>query len=208
MAHGFIPVPNVASAELIWSCNGVVTENVLHFQRSAPYSATDLQNLRAMLITWEGNQYNQYRSVQVTLNRVRTKGLDSSGSPMEDYFLPTPHAGGNGQVALPLGTTIAIKLSTGLAGRSQRGRLFYVGLTANLLDTNPQFVSASMVSWIVGALNNLKTTAAANGDTWGVVSYRSGGVWRATGQFTPITTAVAVDRNVDSQRRRLTGRGI
>jgi hypothetical protein len=41
-----------------------------------------------------------------------------------------------------------------------------------------------------------------------VVSYMSDKVYRTTGQFTPAIGWVAVDANIDSMRRRLTGRGI
>jgi hypothetical protein len=43
--------------------------------------------------------------------------------------------------------------------------------------------------------------------TWVVVSRFSGGVERVTGVTTPVVQAAYHDLNLDSQRRRLTGRG-
>lgn len=208
MSHGFIPVANTASVELIYTVNGIVAENVLHVQKGSPYSLADLQAVRGIFDTWDNNTWRVDRANSATLNRIRSKALDSTGSPMEDYFLPTPRAGTFNSATLPSNVTWAIKLSTGLTGRSYRGRLYVVGLTAGHQAGTGNTVNTTWAARMVASLNTLLSTLASAGHTLGVVSYRANGAWRTSGVFTAGVSWVAVDYNFDSQRRRLTGRGI
>lgn len=208
MSHPFIPVANVASVELIYSVLGVVCENVIHVRKGSPYSFADLQAVRTIVNAWDAASWFNTRSTGFTLNRIRSKALDTSSSPIEDFFLPTPRGGGMAGTQLPSNATFAVKLSTGLAGRSFRGRLYVVGFTAAATGpTANQITSATASDW-VARLNVLLANLASGGHTLGVVSYRTAGAYRAAGLFTPATSWVAVDLNVDSMRRRLTGRGI
>jgi hypothetical protein len=53
----------------------------------------------------------------------------------------------------------------------------------------------------------LKANLASAGFTLCVTSYRTSGAWRTTGVNTPVLNGVAIDTAIDSQRRRLVGRG-
>lgn len=202
----FIPVPNTVSVELIYTLGGVVAENVIHIQKGAPYTTAEIQSLRALMIAWFTNPYRNYVSNQVLLTRVRIKALDSGAAPMEDYALPTPIPGGGATGALPNNVSFCVKLATGLAGRSQRGRWYVFGLggayVANSVD-----VYSSYASGLVGTLNTLISTLAAGAQQLVITSFKTGGVWRTTGHNTVVSTATYVDLHIDSQRRRLLGRG-
>ena len=109
---------------------------------------------------------------------------------------------------LPPSTCFAIKRVTANLGRSGRGRLYW-----------PIWQHGWLVS--AGAINN----AGANGITaklsafqagvealvagsqLGVVSFQHGGAAVNPGLFQPITAWAYTDLNIDSQRRRLLGRG-
>jgi hypothetical protein len=204
MSRPFIPVPNCASVEMIYSSSGVICENVLHVQKGSPYSLTDLQAVRAIVNTWDGATWSNRRSSTTVLQRIRTKALDTNASPVEDYSLPTPRGGAVGTPPLPGNATYCIKMSTGLTGRSQRGRLYFIGMTDVVLGTTHNQVVAAFATDLVANLTTLMTNLATGGHTLGVVSYRHDLEWRSVGQFTPATGWVAVDLNTDSQRRRLT----
>lgn len=203
----FIPAPNCASVELIYSHATEISENVFHVQKGSPYSLSDLQALRATVDAWDNATGKQGRVGAATLNRIRTKALDTNSSPMEDYSLPTPRAGSIGSgVALPLNVAFCCKLATGLAGRSYRGRWYWGHLSSASMD-DVGFMSAASVSAYVGFLTTLISDLADDGHTMVVVSYFNNGSWRTTAAATEILSVVAVDRALDSQRRRLPGRG-
>lgn len=208
MAHAFIPVPDCARVELIYQVNGITAENVFNVHKASPYSLADLQALRGLVNTWDGATWQGFRGTGCTLQRIRTKALDTASSPTEDFFLPTPRPGTLSFTLLPANVTYAIKLTTGSAGRSFRGRLYMVGLTTAQLATVSNQVLTSTSNGAVAALNTLLSNLAAGGHTLGVISYRTGGAYRSTGVFTAAIGWTAVDLNLDSMRRRLTGRGI
>lgn len=207
MSHGFIPVPNVASVELIYSLNGIVAENQFHVHKGSPYSASDLTALRTTVDTWDSSTGKGLRAVACTLVRIRSKSLESAGAPMEDFALATPRAGTQAGTVYPANVSFAYKKSTGLSGRSFRGRWYHVGLTTGAVGTTPNQLASVSVTNFLGFLNALQTALTSAGHTMGVVSYRTGGAYRTTGVFTAQTGFVAVDLNIDSMRKRLTGRG-
>ncbi len=207
MSRPFIPVPDVASVELIYRAAGEVVENVFYVQKGSPYSLSDLQALRGTVDTYDSTTWKLSRNVSVTLQRIRTKARDSSSGATEDYTLPTPRPGTQTGAPLPNNVTFAFKLATGHAGRSFRGRWYLVGMDGNFLSPDANHLSTTTAAFLLSWLNGWITTLASAGHTVGVVSYRSNKTWRTTGLFTPALNYTIVDYNLDSMRRRLTGRG-
>lgn len=208
MSRPFIPAANCASFELIYTYGGNTVENVMHVHKGSPYSAADLAALRTIVNTWDSTSWVNLRTSGCTLIRIKSKALDSVGSPMEDYYLPTPRVGAIAGTLFPGNVTWAIKLATGLSGRSYRGRLFVPGIGVAVVGVNQNEMAAASAVQYLASLNLLLANLAAGGHTLGVLSYMSGGAWRANGLFTPATGWVQTDLHFDSQRRRLTGRGI
>ncbi len=207
MSRPFIPVPNVASIELIYRAAGETCENVFYVQKGSPYSLTDLQSLRATVDTYDSTTWKQSRNTSVTLQRIRTKARDSSSGATEDYTLPAARAGTQTGALLPNNVTFCVKLATGHAGRSFRGRWYIVGLDNGFIGTDANHIGTVAAGFLLTWLNGWITTLAAAGHTVGVVSYRSNKAWRTTGLFTTALNFTVVDYNFDSMRRRLTGRG-
>jgi len=127
---------------------------------------------------------------------------------MEIGQAPHPGTGSSAGSALPSSVSIAIKKSTAGLGRSARGRWYWpVAAGSNLAgsDTVTAGLIAAATSALADFCTQIETTIA--GSECGVVSYRSGGVQRAAGLFQPIVAWSVSDAIVDSQRRRLAGRG-
>lgn len=115
-------------------------------------------------------------------------------------------AGGAIVASDPNNVTLAISFRSGMTGRSFRGRNFIPGLPGSSISNNR--VSATLANALAGAYEILMgEDSVATGFTWGVISRRTGGAQRPSGIVTPITQVVVVDTIVDSQRRRLPGRG-
>lgn len=208
MSRPFIPVANAASVELIYQLPSAVGENIFHVRKGSPYSAADLVALRTLINNWDSATWASRRVQSVTLFRIVIKALDSLGSPMEDYALPTPRPGGTVSAPMPNNVAWAVKKATGLTGRSYRGRWYVLGLGSNVFVSATQTIDTTTANTILAALNTLLSNLAAAGHTLGVVSYSSNGAWRTNGLFTPVTSFVYTDLILDSQRRRLPGRGV
>lgn len=207
MSRPFIPVANTASVEFIYSLNSQVTaENVIHIQKGSSYSFADLQAVRALCITWFSTYYKARLSTSTTLVRIRSKALDTQNSPLEDYYLPAPIAGTDASsYAAPNNVSYCVKVASGLAGRSARGRWYTCGNAASKIAAGS--VDVTWANSVVSNLNQLKTDLAGAGHTLVITSLRANKAWRANGVNFVATGFVAVDYYADSQRRRLIGRG-
>lgn len=108
----------------------------------------------------------------------------------------------------PTNTAFAVKRLTTSLGRSGRGRIFVPVWDTGFMPSQNQ-VSATYANALVAALTAFQ--AAVEGGTlpclMGIVSKQTGGAPRAFGEFTQISSWAYTDLNVDTQRRRLTGRG-
>lgn len=207
MKCGFIPVANCASVELIYALNQEICENVFHVQKASAYSLADLQAVRGIVNNWDSVSQSPFRGANSFLNRIRTRALDTVGAPFEDFTLPVARQGLQGGIALPGNATWCVKKATLSSGRSFRGRWYHVGLTSNFYGTTADNISALAASNVLAALNQLIANLAAGGHTMVVVSYVHNKACRSTGVTTQVTQFTAVDTLIDSQRRRLAGRG-
>jgi hypothetical protein len=204
----FIPAPNCAQVALYYSSNGVTCVNVFNVSKGSTYSAADLVALRGVVDSWDNVTWKGSRATACSLFRIKCKALDTNSSPVDDYYLVTPRAGTIASGLMSGNVTLAFKLATARAGRSYRGRWYLVGITAANLGVTANQYNVASANAIVGWLNLLRTNLLAAGHTLGVLSYATDKAWRATAHFEPATNFVIVDYNIDSQRRRLTGRGI
>jgi hypothetical protein len=115
---------------------------------------------------------------------------------------------------MPNNVAACISIRTAQRGRSFRGRNFVAGLTRDTV-TNSEFTPA-VAPLLEGIYNGLRVCASEAGWHQSVVSRYHGFTLvagkkvptpRTVGIATPATNAIMVDSVVDSQRRRLPGRG-
>lgn len=207
MSHPFIPIPNTASVEMIYSLYSDVVENCFSVSSNTPFTLTLLQELRAVFDTWHATSFVGDLASDTVLQRIRTRALDSPSSPTEDYHLPVPRGGSIGGASFPSNVTFAVKLATALAGRSYRGRIYIPSICLGCAGSN-QVTPGAQAAYI-SSLTTLMTNLTAHNANWQlcVASRYNNGAWRTTGVCTPATGWSAVNSALDSQRRRLPGRG-
>jgi len=148
----------------------------------------------------------------VQLVEVVVTDMSSLTGGQVSFSPPIGEFGGKGGPPLPSNVSLSISFRTALRGRSFRGRNYVVGLAVDdQLDQNS--IKPTVMSAWVDAYTELIALASGAGATWIVASRFSGvdgdghPVPRAAGVTTPITNVVATDNTIDSQRRRLPGRG-
>ena len=122
---------------------------------------------------------------------------------------PHPGDGPETGVPLPSSNSIAIRKTTATLGRSGRGRWYWPLGNSSALGATNDTVNLAHITRYENALIAFQSVVegAPFPCEMGIVSYRSGGVQRSAGLFSRITGWSTADALVDSQRRRLTGRG-
>ena len=180
---------------------------MLYVKSGAGVTNADADRIEGVFASWWTNTYRANISSNCSLILIVLDALDAINGLHREYTTGWTVAGGNATVALPGGTTTAAKHATGVRGRSFRGRSYVVGLAQN--DVASGLVVVARRDAIQAAFNTLRTNLAADaaGDQLVVVSFMENGVWRAQGVATPVVSSSA-HQNVDSQRRRLIGRGL
>lgn len=109
---------------------------------------------------------------------------------------------------IPSSACLSIKKSTATLGRSGRGR-WYWGLGNSATLVGGDSTSAILANDISAALTGFQADVetALSPAEMGIVSYFTGGAQRVAGLFSQILSWNAADLTIDSQRRRLLGRG-
>lgn len=203
----FIPTPDVASVQLRYTQSGQMTENTLYFQRSGAITPTLLEELAEAVFDWWVANLQAVQGAHVTLREVYAVDLTSATSPTATYAETPNPAGSYTGTPLPNNVTLAVSFRTVGRGRSSRGRNYAVGLTETALSsTLGQTVQSTYATALV---DGYRALAAAIPAGWShvIVSFWEDGVARSEGLPIPVTSILITDFTIDSQRRRLPGRG-
>lgn len=202
----FIPAVNCAQVEIRATYFGQQVENTLYFENEASFTTADMIALgEAVSDWWVDEVLTAGLSNQVALREVYVTNLTTVSSPTTTVLLNTGAVGSNSSPGLPGNVSIVISFRTEQRGRSSRGRNYLFGLTESLVAGN-QVDVGSLETFRTGYVSLIGAILPA-GWTWVVLSRYTNNAPRVTGLMIPITAVVVVDNNVDSQRRRLTGRG-
>lgn len=201
----FIPTTNVARSALRQVLFGQDVVNTLWFQ-SGPigWNEQSLEDLNADIIGWWGTNIAPILSDELTLVEVTSTDQTTSIAPSVVTATVTPGtAAGN---SLPGNVCVTIKFNTANRGRSGRGRNYVGGLRES--DVIGNILGAVPLQALIDAYDLLRTNPLLSGAaTWVVVSHYFEGAARQSGFAQPINSVGIADNAIDSQRRRLTGRG-
>lgn len=178
-------------------------ENTLYFQRETPWSIAALEQLCIEVTSWWGDNYAPITTSQVELRAVKATSLQSDTAPA--FERPTLIPGDLAQPAEPNNVTLAIKFLTGGRGRSSRGRNYIVGLHVDAVTNNE--VNPVHAAQYIDAYLLLMDAGTISDGIWVVVSRFHDNAPREEGLAQQVTGVALTDFIVDSQRRRLPGRG-
>ena len=199
----FVPVPSTAMVELLYRQDSQRLENTLYFRQADDYDTAELTTLATEVIAWATANLLPLVSNQVTVVGVKATSLESETAPAVEVAANV--VGGNSFPALPNNATLAIKFLTASRGRSARGRNYWVGLTEN--DVLNNTVNPVVVAAMIAAYQELLDAGTITEGAWSVVSRTLDGDPRNPGIAQLVTGVTVTDATVDSQRRRLPGRG-
>ena len=204
---GFIPAARTARAEMTYTEFGQKLQNVFYFQKDTDWTFNDVSDLAAQLNSSWALHLDGMMSDQVNLFAVKVVNLGADDGVGTELFPTLPNAGTRLSPGLPTGTTVAVKFSSLYTGRSRRGRCYHIGLTEDMVTGNS--LTTTMVGLMQTAYQNFfdDVTGGSVPCTHVIASFCGSGVWRSSALITPVSF-YGVDADIDSQRRRLSGRGI
>lgn len=201
----YVPVENVMQANLRFTVDGQQCENVLNFEYPRGEFSTSASQVGNRIETVLWAQLRDFIAVGCEFREVYFVDLSTQDGPVQTYDITLNPLGAVNTEAVPNNVTFCVTHRTQSRGRSFRGRSYVVGLAeGNVLNSR---LGPIAVAGIVAAFEDLRAAVQGDGLPMVVVSRVANGVPRTTGVATPITECVSVDNVVDSQRRRLPGRG-
>lgn len=201
----FIPTTNAVKVIMKYNwANQVVVQDLWFTFTSAP-TATNRSNLATAMHTWWTSQIKPYLCDNFGLTEIAVVDMQSQNGPVTLLTLTSPEVGGDAGDSVPLNAAMCISLRTASRGRNFRGRNYMGGMPLSSVPT-PGTFTTTLVSNIITAFSWLMTTSNTASGLWSIVSWYLNKTLRSSGLATPIS-AVTADTLIDSQRRRLIGRG-
>jgi len=203
----FVPVPATIKCSFFYTYQGQQTMNRIHVSHPASFpSEADCQAVANTAAAWWTGNVQSIVTNTLALRQIQATSIAEPNGPQATFSAGLPASGASTSPPLPNNVAFCVSLRSGLAGRSARGRWYWQGLTEEQVAGN--IVAGGVVLSIVAAMDNLISTLSGGGAQTVIVSYNANGVPRPGGPVKfIITDALAVDDVIDSQRRRLPGRG-
>lgn len=198
--------PNTVEAAILMSLDNQQIENTLWFEFSTNPDASNLEELCQTLINWWTGEMAPYLSTALSLRGARAVSMNSSTSPTAQLAPASPTAGEVAGDCVPGNVAFCVQFKSFGRGRSTRGRNYIPGIPMSQLsginEVGSSFATA-MINAYLAILGDTYTFIPA----WVINSKFSGGAPRTTGVNSVVTSVVYADLYLDSQRRRLPGRG-
>lgn len=201
----FIPAADVAKLVMKYLIFNQQVHNVHYFSRSGGYDASALNDLvQAAKDSWLAN-FITLMSGEVTLMDITATDMSVEDGATSTVTVNTACTNA-GAILQTIGNTLAVKFLTGLSGRSFRGRMYVPALFA--ANVNDGIVDTTLAGiWVDAITAFFDDILADTADQHVIVSYQNDCEWRDNAVVTPVQAYNYTDRFLDSQRRRLTGRG-
>jgi len=169
-----------------------------------PWTYTTLLGHAEMVKDWWIASLRAMISVDCVLQEVVGTDLTTAASPGAVAIDSLPSAGGDTNRSAPNNVALCVSFHTLLRGRSYRGRNYVCGISTIVITGST--VSEAWRGAVVDAYTQLFAAVNGGGFNLCVVSRRSLGALRSPAIATGVI-AFSADATVDSQRRRLPGRG-
>jgi hypothetical protein len=202
----FIPVPNTVEMTLRAQVFGQECVNTQYATLAAGVpTAAQVEEVCAAWRDVVLDHLNLWHN-QTTFIEVHGRDLSTDDGPVADISFDAGVTGSVSSGALPNNVSLAIQFRSGVAGRSNRGRNYLFGIAETYLaDAN--HVTSVFANAVHTYYGDVGSAIVAAGFEWVIVSRYHDGAPRVSGQVLPINSHGFADFTIDSQRRRLPGRG-
>lgn len=202
----FQSVPDTAEVNMIFTMNGVIVQNVFYAELSGGYDEADLQALADKVDLAFPSTWQTEMPPEVSYVKTEVRGLAFAN----DIVVESTTSAGVGTATtavLPNNVTFAIKKTSGLTGRSARGRTYWIGIPRGKLDPDDEnMLLVAYADEIVANVDFVRTLIEAVPATaWEpvLVSRFADKAQRDEGKTFPWTGTTRVGLGIDTQRARL-----
>lgn len=202
----FVPTNNCAKVDVVWTWRSQAAVNTLWFEGDANYSIADLTGLAQGVASWLANYLAPLLSSDLACNLIRATAQEGTTAPSVEYVPSPTIVGGDADNSVTNNTAFVVTFSTSERGRGGRGRNYIPGIPANELTGNS--LGVSYATNLVSQYNDLNPeVTGVNNSRHVIVSFQANGLALPTGVKKEVIAYRYADVFIDSQRRRLPGRG-
>jgi hypothetical protein len=204
----FVAIANCCAIELRMLWNSQRVALTFGFYKSGGYDSSDLITISDAMGLWWYTYARTYQMAYANMREVYARSLDSESAPSYSnttYVGVTGTMGGS--TTSPNNVCFCLSFRTGLRGRANRGRNYWFGFGPSQV-TNQNYITSAYRANLIALYNRLLPGGGSipSGHVWVVLSRQLNHVIQ--GRHIPITSVLAVDDTLDSQRKRLPGRGL
>lgn len=202
----FVPTPNAVTASVRYLWDNQQVENTLSFYRAESWTETLMEQLANIIINWRTTQIRSLQASNLLMTEVYVVDQASDSAPAITVTVDSGDAPGTtGTPSLPNNVSLAIQFRTAFRGRSGRGRNFILGLAEGQVSGN--LIANSLATSYQDAYQALAGDVEALDAQHVIISKQTDGAPRPNGLVRLVTAYAFADLSIDSQRRRLPGRG-
>lgn len=200
-----MPIPNIPTAmkvSLVGSRDTREWVNTFHVHKTngLPVTAVDMGTIATNVANWYNVNQKIVYPPAILLNVIQIRKLDPLDPQALDYTTGLPIGGSTAGTLEAANVTLSVSKRTGLAGRAFRGRYYIAGVLESFTTADDRATSVLTAALLAGG-QQLITIINTSGPYELCLIHN-----KITLQPTPITGFV-VEAILDSQRRRLPGRG-
>jgi len=200
----FQPCPGIAQFELIFGdypTGTFIGENTLHLTTTGggAWDAAGLEAACEAIAGWWSVNEEPLYSNSAQLLRIESRDLTTKVAPQHTFVCN--YRGDQTTQILPISNCIAISFASGLTGRTQRGRVFRLGLVEAQVEGS--YLGSSFATALLDAWLELPVELALLPASHVILSRWLNGVKRAEGVGVPVATYSLTETKVDTQRRRI-----
>lgn len=202
------PVPNnpkVVKAALLFSRDTRQFVNTMHFSRIGGWDVPRMTLLANDLKTWWNTIYKTSIPAAVALEQVQIRLYDPTNPLGVDLAVTPSIPGTRPGVAEAANVSLTLSERTGKAGRAHRGRFYAPSLAEGDVSATDT-ASSVLVTQLSNAIANLVFGFTTSEGLFSVF-HRPGLLPHPLDNTFDLVTSWVVENIVDSQRRRLPGRG-
>lgn len=183
--------------------NGSQVENVFHVFADLPLTQAVADSVHAVVDTWVTTTLRPLQTNDTIFTEIVIEGVNQG-----DNRFVYPGDNGTGSIAnsqSPDNVTIAIKKNVAARGRGVSGRFFHIGINVNQINNSR--VNAAYMNGLIAGYGTLATNLETEGNQLVVMKYNKTTHPPTPVSYAAVTSVSASDNIIDSQRRRLPGRG-
>lgn len=199
------PVPNTVQVDMLFLLYGQRVEMVWHASAPGGVDAVTLSDAEAAFAGWAAGTLMPLLGNEISFIGLEVTNISIPNGGKRSFQQSPPVAGGQSSLCEPGNVAFSVSLRTAQIGRAYRGRKFIPGVPVSQRSGNQ--VQAGWATALVQAVNDLIAGVQAVNMLLVVVSRFLDNVERLVPVATPVISVTTTDLNIDSQRRRLTGRG-